>query len=75
MEEEERTVLEFKIHEGKNREIRKMCEHFGLEVSRLKRTEIAGVKLGMLKTGDFRDLNETELKKLFRACGLTYRAK
>lgn len=75
VEEEERTVLEFKIHEGKNREIRKMCEHFGLEVSRLKRTEIAGVKLGMLKTGDFRDLNETELKKLFRVCGLTYRAK
>lgn len=75
VESKERTVLEFKIHEGKNREIRKMCEHFSIEVARLKRTEIAGVKLGMLKTGDFRDLNETELKKLFRACGLTYRAK
>lgn len=70
VEDENRTVLEFIIHEGKNREIRKMCEHFDLEVSRLKRIAIAGLKLGMLKSGDFRDLNETELKKLFRACGL-----
>ncbi len=75
VEEKDRTVLEFKIHEGRNREIRKMCEHFGLEVARLKRIATAGVKLGMLKTGDFRDLNETELKKLFRACGLVYPSK
>lgn len=75
VEEDNRTVLEFKIHEGKNREIRKMCEHFGLEVIRLKRIETAGVKLGMLKTGDFRDLNEAELKKLFHACGMTYQPK
>lgn len=75
VEDEGRTVLEFKIHEGKNREIRKMCEHFGLEVIRLKRIETAGVKLGMLKTGDFRDLNETELKRLFHACGMTYQQK
>lgn len=75
VEETQRTVLEFKIHEGKNREIRKMLEHFGLEVIRLRRIAIAGVKLGMLKIGDYRDLNENELKKLFHACGMTYQPK
>ena len=74
VEGKDRTVLEFKIHKDKNREIRKMCEHFGLEVIRLKRIAIAGVKLGMLKTGEFRDLNETQLKKLFHSCGMTYQS-
>ena len=41
-----------------------MCEKVGLEVLRLKRTEIAGVKLGMLGQGKWRVLNEKELKHL-----------
>lgn len=61
---EDRTVLNFIIHEGRNRQIRKMCEKVGLEVLRLKRTEIAGVKLGMLGQGKWRELNEKELKRL-----------
>lgn len=61
---EDRTVLNFIIHEGRNRQIRKMCEKVGLEVLRLKRTEIAGVKLGMLGQGKWRNLNEKELKHL-----------
>ncbi len=61
---EDRTVLSFTIHEGINREIRRMCEAVGLDVLRLKRTEIAGVKLGMLKQGDWRNLNEKELNRL-----------
>ncbi len=60
----DRTVLNFIIHEGRNRQIRKMCEAVGLEVIRLKRTEIAGVKLGMLGLGKWRDLNEKELNRL-----------
>ncbi len=60
----DRTVLIFIIHEGRNRQIRKMCEAVGLEVLRLKRTEIAGVKLGMLPQGKWRDLNEREMKRL-----------
>lgn len=60
----DRTVLNFIIHEGRNRQIRKMCEKVGLEVLRLKRTEIAGVKLGMLGQGKWRNLNEKELKHL-----------
>ncbi|MBR2043221.1 MAG: rRNA pseudouridine synthase [Clostridia bacterium] len=60
----DRTVLIFVIHEGRNRQIRKMCEAVGLSVIRLKRTEIAGVKLGMLPQGKWRDLNEREMKRL-----------
>lgn len=59
-----RTVLHFIITEGRNRQIRKMCETQGLTVIRLKRTEIAGVKLGMLPVGKWRDLNEKEMKHL-----------
>lgn len=62
--EQGRVVLEMILHEGKNREIRKMCEAVGLEVARLKRTQIGGVKMGMLKQGDWRDLTEMEVKKL-----------
>ncbi|MBE6781521.1 MAG: rRNA pseudouridine synthase [Ruminococcaceae bacterium] len=61
---QDRTVINFIIHEGRNRQIRKMCEKVGLEVIRLKRTEIAGVKLGMLGQGKWRTLNEKELKRL-----------
>lgn len=60
----DRTVLIFTIHEGMNRQIRRMCEAVGLEVLRLKRTEIAGVKLGMLPQGKWRDLNEREMRRL-----------
>ncbi|MCL2696535.1 MAG: rRNA pseudouridine synthase [Oscillospiraceae bacterium] len=59
-----RTVLEFTITEGKNRQIRRMCKAVGLDVSRLKRTSVGGVKLGMLKPGEHADLNEKELKLL-----------
>lgn len=60
----DRTVLNFIIHEGRNRQIRKMCEAVGLEVLRLKRTEIAGVKMGMLARGKWRELNEREMQRL-----------
>ena len=61
---EDRTVLNFIISEGRNRQIRRMCEAVGLEVLRLKRTEIAGVKLGMLPRGSWRPLNEREMTRL-----------
>lgn len=61
---QDRTVLNFIIQEGRNRQIRKMCDTVGLEVLRLKRIEIAGVKLGGLKPGAWRDLNERELTRL-----------
>ena len=61
---EDRTVLIFILNEGRNRQIRRMCEAVNLSVVRLKRTEIAGVKLGMLPQGKWRELNEREMRRL-----------
>lgn len=68
-EEENRVVLEFVLYEGRNRQIRKMCESQGLEVARLKRISIGPIKLGMLKQGDYRELSEQDVKKLLRSAG------
>ena len=62
--EPDRVVLEVILYEGRNRQIRKMCEALGLEVARLKRTAIGNVKLGMLHPGDWRDLTEREVASL-----------
>ena len=68
-EEDNRVVLEFILREGRNREIRKMCESQGLEVARLKRTAIGSLKLGMLGQGKYRELSEQEVKRLLRSAG------
>ncbi len=68
-EEENRVVLEFILHEGRNRQIRKMCESQGLEVARLKRISVGPIKLGMLKQGDYKELSEQDVKKLLRSAG------
>lgn len=68
-EEENRVVLEFILHEGRNREIRKMCESQGLEVARLKRIAVGSLKLGVLPQGKYRELTEQEVKKLLRSSG------
>lgn len=73
--EENRVVLEIILYEGRNRQIRKMCEQLDLEVARLKRTAIGSVKLGMLKQGDWRDLTEDEVRKLMIAAGLERKKK
>lgn len=62
--DDNRTVLQFVLFEGRNRQIRRMCEAVGLTVIRLKRTEITGVKLGMLPQGKWRELNEKEMRHL-----------
>ena len=59
-----RTVLEIVLREGRNRQIRKMCEAVGLDVARLKRTKIGAVKLGMLKAGAWRPLTQAEVHAL-----------
>ncbi len=60
-EEPGRTVLEISIKEGRNRQIRKMCEQVGLEPARLKRISIGKLKLGMLPAGKWRNLTEKEI--------------
>lgn len=62
-----RVVLQMTIHEGRNRQIRKMCEAVGLEVARLKRTSVGPLKLGMLKPGEYRELKPDELRALRNA--------
>ena len=59
-----RTVMEMTLKEGKNREIRRMCEAVGLEVVRLKRNAEGVVKLGMLKPGTYRELTKAEVSGL-----------
>ncbi len=65
----DRTVMEMTIHEGRNRQIRKMCEAVGLSVKRLKRTAIGPLKLGMLQPGEWRELSRAEVAALRRAAG------
>jgi len=62
--EKNTSLLEVKIHEGKNREVRKMFEAIGSRVLRLHRTEEAGIRLGNLKSGEYRRLKPHELRKL-----------
>ena len=62
--EEGRCVLEIILREGRNRQIRKMCEQLGLEVPRLKRTAIGQVRLGGLKSGSWRELTKDEVHRL-----------
>ena len=64
-----RVVLLMTIQEGRNRQIRRMCEAVGLEVARLRRISIGPVKLGMLKPGTYRDLTPDELRALRNAIG------
>lgn len=63
-EEKGRAVLEVVLYEGRNREIRRMCEALGLEVARLKRTAMGPVRLGMLQQGKYRELTSEEVRGL-----------
>ncbi len=58
------SLVQIAIHEGRNRQVRKMCEAVGHEVLALKRISIAGVELGRLDEGRWRHLTEVEINKL-----------
>ena len=55
--------VEIVISEGRNRQIRRMCEIIGHPVISLKRTEEAGIALGELKSGTFRPLTPKEVRQ------------
>lgn len=63
-EQENRTVAEVTIYEGRNRQIRKMFEELNIEVARLKRIKVGSLKLGMLKQGAYRELTPAEVEAL-----------
>jgi len=57
-------VLEISLRQGKKREIRRMCTSFNLRVKRLLRTQYAGIGLGRLQPGQWRELNSAEVELL-----------
>ncbi len=65
----DRCVAEIVLYEGRNRQIRRMCEALGLEVSRLRRSAVGKVKLGMLPVGNWRYLTPNEVRELVMASG------
>lgn len=62
--------LDIIIHEGRNRQIRKMCEMAGLEVSRLRRTRIGPISLCGIAPGRYRILRDDEVAALRRLAKL-----
>lgn len=65
--QESRFVFRITLVQGLNRQIRRMCEHFGYEVIKLERIRIMNVSLKGLSTGQWRDLTPAELTELFDA--------
>lgn len=58
------SVLEISIHEGRNRQVRKMCEYIRHPIKKLKRISIGDLDLGDLEIGKWRHLTEKEVKYL-----------
>ena len=58
------TVAEFELFEGRNRQIRRMCESHGVKIERLQRVAIGKLKLGALEIGKWRRLDKNEIEYL-----------
>ncbi|HHE6470021.1 TPA: 23S rRNA pseudouridine(2604) synthase RluF [Providencia rettgeri] len=58
-------VFRITLVQGLNRQIRRMCEHFGFEVTKLERVRIMNVRLTGIPVGEWRDLSDDELIELF----------
>lgn len=67
---EDKAWLELILTEGRNREVRRMCEAVGHPVEKLRRVRLGSLKLGKLAPGALRELNETEVAALRRSVGL-----
>ena len=67
--DESGTVLKMTLYEGRNRQIRKMCEAAGLTVKRLSRISIGNLKLNNLPVGKWRFLEKEEVDYLYKATG------
>ena len=62
--------LELVLHEGRNRQVRRMLEAVGHPVVKLRRARYAGLSAGRLRPGDWRDLTRDEVRRLRRLVGL-----
>lgn len=61
---EEDSILDITIHEGRNRQVKKMCETVNHPVKKLKRVSIGEIELGGLNIGNWRFLNDEEINYL-----------
>ncbi|GAA5138039.1 23S rRNA pseudouridine(2604) synthase RluF [Thalassotalea piscium] len=64
-------VFRIILTQGLNRQIRRMCEYLGYEVTKLKRTRIMNVELTNLKIGQWRNLSEAEMAEINAAVGVS----
>ncbi len=64
------TLFNITIHEGRNRQVRRMCDFIGFPVRELKRTKMGTLTLAGLSRGKYRELTEKELAELKKAAGL-----
>jgi 23S rRNA pseudouridine2605 synthase len=62
--------IELTLHEGRNRQVRRMCEAVGHPVLRLHRSRYAGLRLGKLEPGGWRKLTKEEVSELRTLVGL-----
>ena len=58
------TKLKIEIFEGRNRQIRRMCENCGLTILKLKRVRVGKLNIGLLKPGEFKHLDDNEINYL-----------
>lgn len=58
-------VFRITLVQGLNRQIRRMCEHFGYEVTKLERVRIMNISLKGIPLGEWRDLSESEMATLY----------
>ena len=59
------------LTQGLNRQIRRMCEACGYRVKSLKRIRVMHVLLEDLKPGEYRELGQEDIDRLYRDCGLS----
>ncbi len=64
------TMLKMTLYEGRNRQIRRMCELVGLKITRLTRCAIGSLELGALPPGKWRFLDDDEIAYLKNGCSL-----
>jgi 23S rRNA pseudouridine2605 synthase len=69
------SIIDIRVHEGKKRQIKRMLQAIGHPVQRLIRIRFAGLTVGNLGSGEWRELAETEIDDLYRMCGLERKNK
>ena len=59
------------LTQGLNKQIRRMCQCFGYDIKSLVRVRVMNIKLGDLKSGEYREITGDELAVLYRQCGMS----